>query len=81
MLSTFEVAPVPMPTMVAVDHRLGTVGDAIAIAYNDPGSDGGEIAIVPEGGDSAAPRPGRSMRPAENGTAKLDTSRMDPGGL
>ena len=55
VLSTFEVTPEPMPTTVAVDHRLGTVGDAISIAYNAPGSDGNEIAIVPEGGDSADP--------------------------
>jgi hypothetical protein len=78
VLSTFEVTPMPMPTMVGVDHRLGTVGDSITIAYNDPGSAGGEIAIVPEGDD-----PDSAVEtveaPGANGTPKLDTSGMDPG--
>ncbi len=78
VLSTFDVAPVPMPTMVAVDHRLGTVGDPIKIVYNDPGSDGGSVEIVPEGGEAGSAT--RTLdAPGGNGTAKLDTSRMDPG--
>ena len=39
---------------VAVDGRMRTVGDKIAISYNAPGSDGNSIAIVREGGDPAA---------------------------
>ncbi len=79
VLSTFEVTPKPMPTTVAVDHRLGTVGDAISIAYNAPGSDGNEIAIVPEGGDSADPT-ATLDGPGESGTVELDTGEMEPGG-
>ena len=33
----FEVAPVAMPTLVAVDARLRTVGDEITVTYNSPG--------------------------------------------
>ena len=55
VLSTFEVRPVAMPTMVSVDARLRTVGDTITVAYNAPDSDGNEIAIVPEGGDPRSP--------------------------
>ena len=40
-----------MPTMVSVDARLRDVGDTITVAYNVPGSDANEIAIVAEGAD------------------------------
>jgi hypothetical protein len=79
VLSTFEVTPMAMPTMVAVDHRLGTVGDPITIAYNDPATEHGEVVIVPEGGDPDSPTETLDA-PGGNGTAKLDTSGMDPGG-
>jgi endonuclease/exonuclease/phosphatase family metal-dependent hydrolase len=79
VLSTFEVRPAAMPTMVSVDARLRTVGDRITVAYNAPDSDGNRIEIVPEGGD-----PGSSTRSldarGERGTATLDTSGLDPGG-
>jgi hypothetical protein len=79
VLSSFETTPAAMPTMVAVDGRMRTVGDEITIHYNDPGSDGNSIAIVPEGGDPAAPLRRLDARGAR-GTATLDTSRMRPGG-
>ena len=37
VLSSFEVTPVAMPTMVAVDARLRTVGDEIDVTHNVPG--------------------------------------------
>ena len=78
VLSTFEVAPVEMPTMVAVDARLRTIGDEIAVTYNAPGSGAKEIAIVPEGDD-----PGAALETLaaadERGSASLDTAGWDPG--
>ena len=55
VLSSFEVTPVAMPTLIAVDARLRTVGDEITVTHNAPGSGDNEIAIVPEGGDPADP--------------------------
>jgi endonuclease/exonuclease/phosphatase family metal-dependent hydrolase len=79
VLSSFEVEPIAMPTMVSVDARLRDVGDTITVAYNVPGSDSNEIAIVAEGGepDSAAER---LDAPDEIGTAELATGGLEPGG-
>jgi hypothetical protein len=79
VLSSFEVTPVAMPTMISVDARLATLGDRITVTYNAPGSDGNEIEIVPEGGDPASPVE-RLDAPGENGTIMLDTSSLEPGG-
>ena len=69
MLSTFDVTPVAMPTLVAVDARLATVGDEITVTWNNPETGGNEIAIVSEGGDpgdaietTPAPGPERDDR-------------------
>jgi endonuclease/exonuclease/phosphatase family metal-dependent hydrolase len=78
VLSTFEVRPVAMPTMVSVDARLRTVGDTITVAYNAPDSDGNQIAIVPESGDQRSSARHLDVR-GERGTRTLDTSSMDPG--
>ena len=78
VLSTFDVSPVAMPTLVAVDARLADVGDEITVSWNDPGRGGNEIAIVPEGG-----APGDALEtleaPDERGDATLDTAGWDPG--
>jgi hypothetical protein len=79
VLSTFETTPAAMPTMVAVDGRMRTVGDKITVRYNVPGSDRNAIAIVPEGADPAAPLNRLEAR-GTRGTATLDTSHMNPGG-
>jgi endonuclease/exonuclease/phosphatase family metal-dependent hydrolase len=78
VLSTFAVRPAPMPPMVAVNARLGTVGDRMTVAYNAPSVNGNEIAIVRAGGDPDSP----AIRlPAEGvrGTEALETSRLGPG--
>ena len=78
VLSSFEVTPVEMPTLIAVDARLRDVGDEITVTHNAPGSGADEIAIVPEGGDPADPV--ETLAAAdERGTAKLDTAGWDPG--
>ncbi len=69
-----------MPTLIAVDARLRTVGDEITVTHNVPGSDDNEIAIVPEGGDPADPVETLAAA-GERGTARLDTSGWEPGGL
>ena len=79
VLSSFEVKPMAMPTMVSVDARLRDVGDTITVAYNVPGSEANEIAIVAEGADpdSAVERLDASD---ESGTAELATASLEPGG-
>jgi len=78
VLSSFEVEPVKMPTLVAVDARLNDVGEAITVTWNNPGQGGNEIAIVPAGGD-----PGEALEtiaaPDPSGIAKLETAGWDPG--
>ena len=69
-----------MPTMVAVDARLRTVGDEIAVTYNAPDPSGNEIAIVPEGGDPAEAAEALEA-PDERGTAALDTAGLGSGRL
>ena len=54
VLSTFAVRPAPMPSMIAVNARLQTVGDRMTVAYNAPESEGNEIAIVRAGRDPAS---------------------------
>jgi hypothetical protein len=78
VLSSFEVTPVEMPTLIAVDASLRTVGDEIAVTHNAPGSADSEIAIAPEGDDPVEAI--ETLAAAdEHGTAKLDTSGWDPG--
>jgi hypothetical protein len=79
VLSTFRVRPVAMPTLVAVDARLATVGDTITLTHNAPGSDPGEIAIVPAGGDTDSPAVSLEAT-GDRGSTKLDTAGLDPGG-
>ncbi|HET6830807.1 MAG TPA: endonuclease/exonuclease/phosphatase family protein, partial [Solirubrobacterales bacterium] len=78
VLSTFDVTPAAMPTLIAIDARLADVGDAITVSWNNPEQGENEIAIVPEGGDLADPLE-TVEAPEERGTAKLDTSAWDPG--
>jgi endonuclease/exonuclease/phosphatase family metal-dependent hydrolase len=78
VLSTFDVSPVEMPTLVAVDARLADVGDEITVTWNNPGESGNEVAIVPEGGDPGDPL--ETLAAAdEQGETTLDTGGWDPG--
>ena len=77
VLSSFEVEPVEMPELVAVDARLRTVGDEIVVSWNTPGASEGEIAIVPEGDDSGDPLE-TFATDGERGSLKLDTAGWDP---
>ncbi len=78
VLSAFEVTPAPMPTLVAVDARLGMVGDEIEVTYNSPEANKA-IDVVPEGGE-----PGDALEtldaPGDRSTTSFDTAGWDPGG-
>ena len=78
VLSSFEVTPVAMPTLVAVDAALRDVGDEIAVTHNVPGSDPGQLAVVPEGGDPADPVEALEAS-GERGTTAVDTAGWEPG--
>lgn len=54
VLSTFRVEPAPPPTLVAVDRRLATAGDDLAVTFHGPGGPGESVAIVAAGGDPSA---------------------------
>lgn len=78
VLSTFEVTPVSMPTMVSVDAALKTQGDTLVVSYSAPGDDN-SVVIVPAGGDSD------QAEVTEGATGSLggltfDTSDLQPGG-
>jgi endonuclease/exonuclease/phosphatase family metal-dependent hydrolase len=82
VLSTFELAPVALPTTVSLDRRLLTEGEDLGVLYNAPatGEDGGEntIAIVPEGGtadDALA-----SVSVGAKGTTTFSTADLEPSG-
>ena len=79
VVSTFDVTPLALPAMVAVDARLLTVGDHVSVTYEAPGSSEAAVAIVPPGGDpgSAALR---KDAPGGRGTLTFDTSELDPTG-
>ena len=78
VLSTFDVTPIAMPTLVAVDARLATVGDEVTVTWNNPETGGNEVAAVLEGGD-----PDEAIEtipaPDPKGTTGIDTAGWDPG--
>jgi len=78
VLSSFEVTPVAMPTLVAVDARLVDVGDQITVTWNNPEQGGNEVAIVPAG-DDPADRLETFEAPDPSGTVKLDSAGWDAG--
>ena len=67
-----------MPTLVAVDARLRTVGDEIEVTYNAPGADKRDR-VVPEGGDPADAIETLDA-PGDRETTSFDTAGWDPGG-
>lgn len=77
VVSSFEVTPAAMPTLVAVDARLATVGDEIAVTYNAPGEDD-ELAIVPKGGDPADAVESLDAS-GDRATTSFDTAGWSPG--
>jgi len=78
VLSTFEVTPVAMPALVAVDERLASVGDDVGIAWNVPDAGGNELSVVAEG-DAAGDALETIPAPDPRGSTSLDTKGWQPG--
>ncbi len=77
IVSSFEVTPAAMPTIVSVARALRTEGDALTIATN--ASDGeGSVAIVPAGEDGASPIWSQD-RTATAETFDVDSADLGPG--
>jgi hypothetical protein len=78
VVSTFDVTPVTMPTMVSVNARMLTQGEPLTVGYNWPEADG-SVEIVPAGDDGASPEVGESVM-GNAGDIEVDTSDLAPGG-
>jgi endonuclease/exonuclease/phosphatase family metal-dependent hydrolase len=78
VLSTFEVTPVSMPTMVSVDAALKSEGDPLIVSYSAPGGDD-SIAIVPAGGDPDQAEVTEDVTGSSGGLT-FDTAELQPGG-
>jgi len=53
VVSTFSVTPAPMPTLVAVAHRLRDVGGSVNVRYHSDAGAADAVTAVPAGGDPA----------------------------
>ena len=78
VVSAFDVTPVTMPTMVAVDPALLTQGDGLTVRYNAP-EPPASVALVPSGGDVASPTLTETVT-GTSGTFEVDTSELTPRG-
>ncbi len=76
VLSTFQITPAALPTMVAVNARLLTVGDTVTVTYNAPGKSGLKVAIVAADGSTVMSQDATGTK----GTFTLDTSKDAAGG-
>jgi len=76
VLSTFQITPAALPTMVAVNARLLTVGDAVTVTYNAPGKSGLSVAIVKADGSPVTSRAATDTK----GSVTFDTSKEAAGG-
>ena len=75
VVSTFEVTPVRMQTMVAVSPALLTRGDPLTITYHAP-SAGGRVVVVPSGAGVALTEDLKGV----TGSFDVDMGSLDPGG-
>lgn len=78
VLSTFELAPVELPTTVSLERRLLTEGEDLGVLYNAPSSDENTIAIVPEGGTTEDALETATV--GTTGTTSFSTTGLDPSG-
>jgi endonuclease/exonuclease/phosphatase family metal-dependent hydrolase len=79
VVSTFEITPVAMPTMIAVNARLLTVGDSVTVTYNAPGKSGLKVVVVTPGGAADVGLIGQDA-PGTKGSLTFDTSKLAAGG-
>jgi exonuclease III len=82
VVSTFTVAPAPMPTLVAVAKQLREVGQDVLVRFHSRGGPNEGIAIVPAGGnpmtDAVETQPTGAGQPTD-GTLTFTTTGWDPG--
>ena len=76
VLSTFQITPAALPTMVAVNARLLTVGDMVTVTYNAPDKSGLNVAIVTADGSPVTSRDATGTK----GSLTFDTSKQAAGG-
>jgi Endonuclease/Exonuclease/phosphatase family len=78
VVSTFEVTPARMQTMVSVSPALLTQGDPLTVSYHAPSATG-SVAVAAAGGDVDAAAVTEDITEA-NGSFDVDTSALEPGG-
>jgi hypothetical protein len=78
VVSTFEVTPARMQTMVSVSPALLTQGDPLTVSYHAP-SASGSVAIEPAGSEADAPAVSEDVND-ETGSFDVDTASLAPGG-
>jgi hypothetical protein len=78
VVSTFEVTPVAMPTMVSVNAALSTQGDPVTVAYKAPAPEG-RVAIVRSGEGVSSSELTEELSGRE-GSFEIDTSSLASGG-
>jgi Endonuclease/Exonuclease/phosphatase family len=78
VVSTFQVTPARMQTMVSVSPALLTQGDPLTISYHAPSATGG-VAVVAAGGEADAADVTEDLL-AANGSFDVDTASLAPGG-
>lgn len=79
VVSSFEVEPVPMPETLALDRRMLTAGDTVAVTYNAPDAAAAEVAVVPDGGDATDALESRDVT-GTSGSVTFETADLAPAG-
>ena len=79
--TTFAITPGTMPPLIAVQHRLVSVGDDLITSFPTAGTAGGTVALVPAVGDPATDAIiEQPTAAALDGTLAFGTGTMAPGG-
>lgn len=79
VLSTVNVTPVALPTTVSLATRMLTEGDSLNAYVNAPGTSDNTVAVIPDGGDPAAPAATAEGIAAVD-QVSFDTKNLEPGG-
>ena len=78
VVSTFEVTPARMQTMVSVSPALLTQGDPLTVSYHAPSADG-SVAVIAAGGEPDAAEVTESLS-GPRGSFDVDSESLAPGG-
>ncbi len=78
VLSTVEVTPIAVPTMVALDRRMLTEDEPLLVTYNDGSDDNGTVTVAAV---EAAAAPVLTLpAPGPSGQLTIDTGALAPAG-